>query len=449
MARQIKIFVSMPFGRSSEEQKRWNTLFKRLVTPIQRHNDAPQSFSFHRADQNISHLELKENVGRAIRGCDVFLGVLSTAKNTLIELGYAEALGKPSVLIGDHGASQEYAPIIAGRPRLISFNYAELIDTGASSGSTKFSELSNQLKLLLIQAAQGSRSKLAATQTYSASVYSNPGLADLGNLIRSAVDTVDILSVSVEWLVQSEAWDPLSSTKHPLREALDRGAHVRILGMNPDTVVAGYRAQQLGMTQAPYRHGLSRSIRVLNRQFNDYGDRFHLRLYDELPLQVTTLVDDVLVTTVISRGTRIRNAIHFQVQKDSIGVAETFLSHFNGLYDSSIDASTVDWVTAEEEVRISQAPSVVVPEHIGTGHFDVFLCHTSSQASEVQDIAHALRARGINPWLDSWQLPPGNFLDAELSKVQDHMQSAAVFVGSEGNEPWHYCPVKSRIESAG
>jgi len=71
-----------------------------------------------------------------------------------------------------------------------------------------------------------------------------------------------------------------------------------------------------------------------------------------------------------------------------------------------------------------------------SGRFDVFLCHNSADKPAVRAIARALRARGVLPWLDEWELPPGQPWQPLLEQQIEHIRSAAVFVGLAGVGPW-------------
>lgn len=68
--------------------------------------------------------------------------------------------------------------------------------------------------------------------------------------------------------------------------------------------------------------------------------------------------------------------------------------------------------------------------------FDVFLCHNSEDKPRVRQIGNALIKRGLRPWLDEWQLPPGRPWQALLEKQIQEINSAAVFVGRSGIGPW-------------
>jgi hypothetical protein len=68
--------------------------------------------------------------------------------------------------------------------------------------------------------------------------------------------------------------------------------------------------------------------------------------------------------------------------------------------------------------------------------FDVFLCHNNKDKPAVKKIGGELKARGVKPWLDEWELRPGlpwqRALEAQIARIK----SAAVFVGNDGVGPW-------------
>jgi hypothetical protein len=70
------------------------------------------------------------------------------------------------------------------------------------------------------------------------------------------------------------------------------------------------------------------------------------------------------------------------------------------------------------------------------GTFDVFLCHNRADKPAVKAIAHRLQEREILPWLDEWELPPGQPWQPLLEQQIGQIASAAVFVGSAGVGPW-------------
>jgi hypothetical protein len=71
-----------------------------------------------------------------------------------------------------------------------------------------------------------------------------------------------------------------------------------------------------------------------------------------------------------------------------------------------------------------------------SGRFDVFLCHNGADKPAVRAIGRALKTRGILPWLDEWELPPGQPWQRLLEQQIESIRSAAVCVGSAGVGPW-------------
>ncbi|MCP4581536.1 MAG: TIR domain-containing protein [candidate division Zixibacteria bacterium] len=68
--------------------------------------------------------------------------------------------------------------------------------------------------------------------------------------------------------------------------------------------------------------------------------------------------------------------------------------------------------------------------------FDVFLCHNSKDKSAVREIANQLKEKGVVPWLDEWELPPGRSWQDELEANIENIKTAAVFVGPDRIGPW-------------
>lgn len=71
-----------------------------------------------------------------------------------------------------------------------------------------------------------------------------------------------------------------------------------------------------------------------------------------------------------------------------------------------------------------------------SGRFDVFLCHNSADKPAVRALARALKERGILPWLDEAELPPGQPWQALLEQQMASIGCAAVCVGRAGVGPW-------------
>jgi len=95
-------------------------------------------------------------------------------------------------------------------------------------------------------------------------------------------------------------------------------------------------------------------------------------------------------------------------------------------------------VAIQAAARVAQAEAYArqVQQKQAAGAFDVFLCHNWADKSAVKKIALQLKARGILPWLDEWELPPGQPWQQLLERQIGSISSAAVFVGGAGVGPW-------------
>jgi hypothetical protein len=95
-----------------------------------------------------------------------------------------------------------------------------------------------------------------------------------------------------------------------------------------------------------------------------------------------------------------------------------------------------DMENAANTHRPFETSSMILQGKMVLNDFDVFLCYNHSDKSEVKVIGEKLKARGILPWLDEWELRPGlawqNVLEQHIGKIK----SAAVFVGGENIGPW-------------
>ncbi|MBI5499335.1 MAG: TIR domain-containing protein [Deltaproteobacteria bacterium] len=90
-------------------------------------------------------------------------------------------------------------------------------------------------------------------------------------------------------------------------------------------------------------------------------------------------------------------------------------------------------------------PAVTLGCKVAEGRFDVFLCHNSQDKAEVKRIAQLLQQRGIQPWLDEWEIRPGTLWQEALERQLDHIASTAVFVGPAGIGPWQDLELKAFI----
>ena len=78
--------------------------------------------------------------------------------------------------------------------------------------------------------------------------------------------------------------------------------------------------------------------------------------------------------------------------------------------------------------------------------FDVFLSYNSKDRQAVIDIGNQLKARGIRPWLDLWEITPFTRWQDELQRVIPSIKAVAVFVGPSGIGPWEDIEINAFLE---
>lgn len=83
-----------------------------------------------------------------------------------------------------------------------------------------------------------------------------------------------------------------------------------------------------------------------------------------------------------------------------------------------------------------------------TYDFDVFLSYPAPQRADVERIAHALKAGGLKPWLDGWEVVPGSEFTGEIERVMTRSRAFAVFIGPEGVGVWQRREISSACAAA-
>ena len=112
---------------------------------------------------------------------------------------------------------------------------------------------------------------------------------------------------------------------------------------------------------------------------------------------------------------------------------------------ASADVAVAEMNRSADERRDQSAAALRLKGKIETGDFDVFLCHNSRDKKHVMTIGERLKERGILPWLDAWDIPPGTRWQQVLQKQIKSIKSAAVFIGAKGAGPWQDSEVEALL----
>jgi serine/threonine protein kinase len=82
---------------------------------------------------------------------------------------------------------------------------------------------------------------------------------------------------------------------------------------------------------------------------------------------------------------------------------------------------------------------------ITCGEFDAFLAHNNKDKAAVQVVADRLKERGLYPWLDVEQIPPGRpFLD-EIQNGLAKARTMLIFIGPAGVGRWEVVEMRTSI----
>lgn len=80
--------------------------------------------------------------------------------------------------------------------------------------------------------------------------------------------------------------------------------------------------------------------------------------------------------------------------------------------------------------------------------FDVFLSHNSEDKEAVEALAHRLVDEAqLKPWLDKWNLVPGEPWQEALEEALDSSRTCAVFLGASGIGPWQNEEMRAALQA--
>ena len=96
--------------------------------------------------------------------------------------------------------------------------------------------------------------------------------------------------------------------------------------------------------------------------------------------------------------------------------------------------------------RRRMTAALVIKAKEAEGMFDVFLSHNAKDKGAVEKIAKRLLAVGIRPWLDKWNLSPGDTVSDALEKAIKTIPCAALCFGPADVGKWHIMEMRAYVE---
>lgn len=302
-------FVMMKFGAVEEP-----VFLKALQQSFSQFKDFDIVLS--RADmRDTTSPDLKDQVFGMIAKCDFAIADLSTENhNVFLEIGYATALDKPVILLFTD--NRQIPSDLASR-YMCKYDSASL----------------DMLPIKIAPFLRGANEQIIASQRtliFPVEGYARRNLIDLKRIIADAKRDVRLLTTNLEYFV-GRGGDNLMRV---LARTLDAKPEleVRILTLDPDSNFTNDRALQLGRPKSTYRELLRRSLESASQILNGFPDRCQIQTYDEFPTQVTLIVDEKIISSVISRNMTGRQTCNFLLNRNNFGAEQSFVSHFEAVW---------------------------------------------------------------------------------------------------------------------
>jgi nucleoside 2-deoxyribosyltransferase len=310
-------FLSMPYGKDDKARAFWKGLRDAIVKAAGQLESPTLSLKV--ADERVASLILKRSVARIIDECDFTVAVITEQNpNVYWEVGYTEARGKPVVYLVEEGVAEANSPVLV----------LEALKCVYPRGLLDHPEqLATRLEPFLIQAIKTVKS---ADRAPEVKVFGSREAINLPGLVASAEHHIYLITTNLLYFADQERFSVVHAGAETFAFDIPvaSGVELRILALDPESPIVKYRAEQLGydFDVGIYRDELRRGAQLFFRRYAAKRN-VSIRLYDDLPTMISLLVDKRIVTSVVSRGSRSRNDLHFLID-DSVGGAGVFRDHF-------------------------------------------------------------------------------------------------------------------------
>lgn len=326
----FEVFVSMPYGRDDESKSYWNKFYQFAILSMKSiFEGRGYTVNFVRPKEEPSALRLKEGVKDLIERCDICLAVITGLNpNVFWEVGYAESRGKPLIFVVEEGVNEaEYSPVLVA-DALKEFYDGRIFNQPRPD---KAQVLDFQERLLRFFDIGVKVVKGSAQPSPQYRVFSDRIGAQLARAVAKANNTIDLITSNLSYFADIDNFVAKvnGETAFAFDHPVEQNVRLRILALNPDSVIAEYRAKQLGMEHdvSGYREQLRNSARFFYHRYMK-SKNVDMRIYDDLPLQITFIIDGRVITSFVSRGHQARHNIHVEFDLEFKGARASFEEHF-------------------------------------------------------------------------------------------------------------------------
>lgn len=315
---EFSCFVSMPFSPE------FDFIYDESIFKINRFLNNKYELHMNRLDkQAYRKRKIEDNVLRNIDLCDFLIADISPYQNTNLpnvsvmhEIGYATGRNRPFILIG---TKETYRTLPANLKGSLVVEYDKPNDPNLQDFSKRLGEQ------IIKTIEDHVLSSLCGEQMVHC--FGERPHAGLIQLIENSSHRVYILTTNLNYADNFLK----KAIIHSLEKNQDNPKYkVEILTMDPESDVANARAIQLGTSIRQYRNELRSSLDSMNSDLNKYGNMVQIITYQTLPTQMAFVIDDVVITCVVSFGQQGRESVHFLMDKDT-GLIDPFLAHFRAM----------------------------------------------------------------------------------------------------------------------
>ena len=320
----------MPYGSDEKSKAYWNRFYHLGILGLKPLiQGRGYSLNFLRAQEMPTALQLKESVKRLIDRSQICLGIITGLNpNVFWEIGYAESKGKPIVLLVADGVNEtQYSPVLVAEVLKMTYD-GNIFDDDPPQDASLVDFQQNLIPFFDIAVNIAKATGKPAVQY---TIFADRLQSNLPGAIATAQRTIDLITTNLSFYADFDNFvhETVGKISYAFDPPIERGVRVRVLILDPESVIAEYRAKQLGREHEvyEYRNQLRRFATAFYHRYID-KENVDIRIYDDLPSQITLLIDDRVITSFLSRGQQARFNIHAEFSKDCKGVHETFEKNF-------------------------------------------------------------------------------------------------------------------------
>jgi nucleoside 2-deoxyribosyltransferase len=328
-----EVMVIMPYKES------WSDIVWNALHLIEQ-QDSRKSIQVRRVDiANFRADKLADHIEQNIASADVVIADLTEVNpNVHIEIGFLLALGKPLLFI-----TQDRKWVTTHLQGWVIEEYnSDDKDSLARLTGTMFFRVRDKLEV--IKARQDiQRAGISTQEKYQVECYNHRTAVGLENYFRDARSRVDILTTNLSFLFEEyDLGGNIGKTYFDeLKAALNRDGSklkVRVLTLDPESDFAAKRGKQLGFSSEVFRNMLRQALADTKKVAASYpSDRFEVRTYEDFPNQITFRIDNWIFNCVVAQPTQSRNHLTFKLNRENLGVDNSFINHFQNVWGKSAE----------------------------------------------------------------------------------------------------------------